>query len=31
MICASAYVTAFVLQHLFAPKFEMVELDRVAA
>ncbi len=31
MICASAYVSAFVLQHLFAPKFEMVELDKVAA
>ncbi len=29
-ICASAYLLAFVLQHLLAPKFEMVELDKPA-
>jgi ACS family hexuronate transporter-like MFS transporter len=27
-ICAGAYLVAFFLQHLFAPKFEMVELDK---
>ena len=25
-ICASAYIVAFILQHLLAPKFEMVQL-----
>lgn len=27
-VCAGAYLLAFFLQHLFAPKFEMVELDK---
>jgi MFS transporter, ACS family, hexuronate transporter len=27
MICAGAYIVAFVLQHLLAPRFEMVKLD----
>lgn len=30
-ICAGAYLLAFFLQHLFAPKFEMVELDKPKA
>ncbi|MBL9204056.1 MAG: MFS transporter [Opitutaceae bacterium] len=29
-ICAGAYLLAFVLQHLLAPKFEMVELKAVS-
>lgn len=27
-ICAGAYLTAFVIQHILAPKFEMVELEK---
>ncbi len=30
-ICGGAYVAAFVLQHLFAPKFEMVEIRPAAS
>ena len=30
-ICAGAYIIAFIVQHLLAPRFEMVDLKRVEA